>query len=88
MKLKYEFTVREIMGEYALVPMGESALRLNGMIITNAVGALLCEKLREEAETDELVQAVLDEFEIDEETAKHDVGEFISYLRSAQLLTE
>ena len=88
MKLKYEFAIREIMGEYALVPMGNSALQLNGMVLTNAVGAFVCEKLAQETSQEALVQAVLDEFDIDESTAENDVAEFVGYLRSAQLLTE
>ena len=88
MKLKYEFSVREIMGEYALVPMGESALRLNGMILTNAVGAFVCEQLASDTTQEALVHAVLNEFEIDEKTAQTDVAEFLEYLRTAQLLSE
>ena len=37
MKLKYEFSVREIAGDYVLVPLGEAALKLSGMITTNEV---------------------------------------------------
>ncbi len=88
MKLKYDFSIREIMGEYALIPMGESALQLNGMILTNAVGAHVCENLGTDVTQEALVQSVLDEFDIDETTAKNDVEEFLGYLREAQLLTE
>ncbi len=88
MKLKYEFSIREIMGEYALVPMGDSALQLNGMILTNAVGAFVCENLVADTTEENLLQAVLNEFEVDVQTAKTDVSEFLQYLRKAQLLLE
>ncbi len=88
MKLKYEFTVREIMGEYALIPMGESAVALSGMLLTNAVGAFVCELLAEPTDQEALLKAVLDEFDIDEATARNDIAEFLDRLAEAQLLTE
>ena len=88
MKLKYEFAAREIMGEYALVPMGESAVQLKGMLLTNSVGAFVCEMLAEEIEKEDLIKAVLDEFDIDEATARSDVEEFLSRLEEAHILAE
>lgn len=88
MKLKYDFTARELMGEYVLVPKGESALHMSGMIITNAVGAFLCEKLQQDMTSDMLVDELLNEFEIDEATAKEDVASFLKLLQTQGLLAE
>ncbi len=88
MKLKYEFTVRELMGEYVLIPQGESALHLSGMIITNAVGAFLCEKLHQDMTKELLIHELLEEFEIDEATAYEDVTAFLQNLQSKELLSE
>lgn len=86
MKLRYEFTVRQIAGEYILIPMGKDALAFSGMISTNPVGALLCEKLKSETDEESLVEAVLEEFEVDRETAQADTREFLELLRKARLL--
>lgn len=88
MRSKYQFTVREIMGEYAVIPMGESALAMSGMIITNAVGACLWTALQEETYEAQLVAQLLSEFEVDEKTAQKDVSEFLQQLRSLDFLME
>lgn len=88
MKLKYEFTLREIMGEYIMVPVGEGALAVSGMGTTNEVGAYICELLAEERSYEQLLEAILGEFEVDEATARTDLEEFLSRLRTFALLHE
>ena len=39
MKIKREFVLREIAGDILLVPVGKTALDLNGMLTLNEVGA-------------------------------------------------
>lgn len=87
MKLKYELTVREIMGEYLLVPMGEGALKISGMGSTNAVGAFICKHLKEDCTYDELYAALLNEFEVEEDVAKKDMDEFLDRLRQLEVLS-
>ena len=86
MKIKKEFVLREIAGEYILVPVGNTAMEFNGLITLNEVGAFLWEKLQQQIELDQLVDAVLDEYEIDPETAGLDVEEFVENLRKAEIL--
>ena len=54
MKIKYDFSVREIAGDFVLVPLGEAALQLSGMITTNEVGAFLIEQLQTETTKEKL----------------------------------
>lgn len=86
MKLKYEFNVRQIAGEYILVPMGAGALAFSGMVTTNEVGALICEKLKGETSKEALVEAVCGEFDTTPETAQADLEEFLTRLDKAGLL--
>lgn len=86
MKIKKEFVLRKIAGEYILVPVGNTAMEFNGLITLNEVGAFLWEKLQQQIELDQLVDAVLDEYEIDRETAGLDVEEFVENLRKAEIL--
>ena len=88
MNLKYEFTIREIAGEYVLIPMGKSALAFSGMVTTNAVGATVCRRLAEPATKQELLEAICEEFAVEEETARRDLEEFLILLRGADLLEE
>ena len=86
MKIKYDFSVREIMDEYILVPVGESALDFAGMVTTTEVGAFLCGLLREDVSYDSLLRAMLDEYEVDEATARTDLDEFLAALKQHGLL--
>lgn len=86
MKLKKELVIREVAGDYLLVPVGQTALSLNGMMILNDTGAFLWEKLPEAADEAALVDALLAEFEVDRPTAEADVKEFLDQLRALEIL--
>ena len=88
MKLKHEFVIREIAGEYVLVPMGKSALAFSGMVTTNAVGAYICEQLASPITGEALLDAVCQEFEVSRQTAREDTEQFLNMLRKAALLEE
>lgn len=88
MKLKYEFAVREIMGEYVMVPLGAGALEFSGMISTTETGATLVEALKEHVTYQELLQRLLEEYEIDEATAAADLDEFLNQLKRLNLIVE
>lgn len=86
MKLKYEFAVREIAGDFVLVPMGKAALKLSGMISTNAVGAFLWEQLLEENSEERLAGKLVEAFDVDIITAENDVKEFLEQLQKLDLV--
>ena len=88
MKLKYEFIVREIAGEYVMVPMGAAALEFSGMASTNAVGAFICEKLKQETTPEAVLDSICREFEIDRATAQADLNAFLDDMRKVKLLDE
>lgn len=72
------FVKREVAGETLLVPVGETTRNFNGMVMLNETGTFLWEALQEPKTEDELVRAILDEFETDPETALSDTKEFIN----------
>lgn len=86
MKIDKSFILREIAGDYVIVPTGDTALQFNGLITVNEVGAFLWEKLQEEITEQELVEAVLAEYEVDADTAQKDVSEFLDYLVQGAIL--
>lgn len=88
MRVKYEFAVREIAGDYVLVPLGMAALEFAGMITTNEVGAFLWNLMQNEVELETLVKEVMNAFEIDETTARQDVVEFVEQVRQLGILEE
>ncbi len=80
MKLKEGFILREIAGQTVAVPtMGD--VDLNMMITLNSTGAFLWEKLRKDVSVEELVSALLKEYDVDEATARRSVNGFVGKLK-------
>ena len=80
MKLKEGFLLREVAGQMVAVPTAGD-LDLNMMITLNGTGAFLWEKLQSEISEDGLVSALLDEYDVDEATARRSVEAFVGRLR-------
>lgn len=88
MKLRGEFIVRELSGDIVAIPVGQTALELNGMILLNDVSRVIWERLAEGSDLPGIVTAVTDAFEVSAEEAETDILEFIGKLREASLLDE
>ena len=86
MKTLYEFVARNIAGEDFLVPIGEAAKRYSGLFALNETGAFLWKHLPDAKDEQELVELVLDEYDIDRESAGADVAEFLQKLRDMDIL--
>lgn len=87
MKIEKEFILREIAGDYILVPVGSTALEFNGLLTVNEIGAFLWERLKKETTIDALTAAVLEEYEVDEGTARRDVEEFVASLQKVGVIS-
>lgn len=88
MKASKELILRQVAGEYILVPTGSAALRIHGMINLSESGALIWEQLSEERTEEELVKAVLLEYQVEEATARADVAAFLEQMRGLGILEE
>ncbi len=88
MKIKSGFTKRNIAGADIVVPVGDMSLEFNGMITLKGAGGFLWDCLKENLTRDELVNKVLDTYDIDKNTAETDVDEFIELLKQNNLLDE
>lgn len=88
MKIDKEFVLREIAGDYIIIPTGKAALEFNGMITVNEVGVFLWKLLQNEVTIDDLVKAVIEEFEVEEEVAREDILEFLQGLVGGGILSE
>ncbi|MBR3796809.1 MAG: PqqD family protein [Clostridia bacterium] len=80
MKLKDGFILSRIAGKVVAVPtVGD--LDLNMMISLNETGAFLWEKLQNDVSEEELVCALLQEYDVDEATARRSVTAFVFKLK-------
>lgn len=80
MKIKKGFIVRRVGGQNVAVAVGEMSKSFKGMIRLNDTGKFLWDALVSGADEDQLVAKVLDEYEIDEPTARADVKAFVAKL--------
>lgn len=88
MRVSKEFVLREIAGEFIIIPTGKTVLEFNGLITVNEVGLFLWKLLQEETEFEGLVQAVLEEYEVEEGVARMDIQEFIDRLAESKILID
>ncbi|MBQ8850716.1 MAG: PqqD family protein [Clostridia bacterium] len=86
MKIKNGFVVRSIAGESVVVALGEASKNFNGIIKLNDTGRFLWDKLAEGCEKEELVSAILAEYDIDRATAESDIDRFTETLKGANIL--
>ena len=75
MKLRYEFSVMEMDGEYMAVPVGENAGTFNGMLRMNEVSAEILDLLKEDT-TPEAVHQILRERYLDSDD--REIGEALT----------
>lgn len=86
MKIDKEFILREIAGDYVIIPTGTTTLEFNGLITVNELGAFIWERLQEETTEEKLIEAIVEEYEVEEETAEADLKEFLDILKECRIL--
>lgn len=86
MKIKNGFILRQVADNYLVVAVGDAVKDFNGIINLNETGAFLWKILESGATEEELVKKLTEEYDVDEETAKKDVGKFVAKLAEANLL--
>jgi len=80
MKIKEGYLLREVAGSSIIVAIGDEAVNFDGIRTLNETGAFLWKQIEQGADEDKIVNALMEEYEVDEETAKNDVSEFVNLL--------
>ena len=86
MKIKDGYILREVAGNNIVVAVGDEAVNFDGIKTLNETGAFLWKNIEKGMDEKMLVKALMDEYEVDEETANTDVGEFVSLLNNNGLI--
>lgn len=86
MKIKDGFVLKEVAGQFIVVPVGEAVINFNGMLTLNKTGKFLFEALQEEKTTEELAEMLVGKYDIDRARALTDVREFVAALASNDIL--
>ena len=88
MKAKEGFVLRHVADEYILMPTGDNIATFKGTILLNEVSALIWEKLQKPVLKADLLQAVLDEFEVEKAVASADLDVLLKKLKGFGVITE
>ena len=86
MEIKKQLMKRQVAGETFLVPLGKAVYDSNGLFFLTEVGAFLWDLLVKAESEEELVAAVLAEYDVDEATARADINAFLTKLREMGIL--
>ncbi len=86
MKRKDDVLVQNIGGQDLLVPIGAKVAEMNGMVVLNPAARLIWDLLAEDRSEEDLVTAVVNQFDVDRERAQVDVKGFLSELAGWRLL--
>jgi len=86
MQLKKELMKRSIAGDTFLVPVGKTIYDSNGLFLLTEVGAFLWDLLPEAEDEQQLLTAVLGEYDVDEATAATDIHAFLEKLRNMGII--
>lgn len=88
MRIDPGFILREVAGEFILIPTGEAARNLSGLIALNSTGKFLVDLLKNDISQENLVTEMLNTYDVDKKTAEEDIIYFTSLLRENKMLIE
>ena len=88
MKTKKGFMLRSVGGRHVVVAIGKASEEFNGLITLNESGAFLWKLLQNGTTYEDMLAAMLEEYEVDEETARAGIDAFLETARGANLLEE
>ena len=86
MNIKKELISREIAGERFLVPVGKTVYDSHGLFILTEVGGFIWDLLPKAEDSEQIVAAVLDSYDVDEVTARADVAAFLAKLTELDII--
>ena len=87
MRINNGYLLRNLADEWVVIPIGSATLDFSGLIRVNDAGAFLWRILEHGSERALLIDALLNEYDIDQMTAEKDLDDFLDTLKSHGILT-
>lgn len=89
MKLREDYAVRQVAGQEFMVVQGTSFTDMTKVVSLNESGKLLWERLQGRVfQLDDAVAILMQEYDVDEATARHDVQSWIDQLSKSKLIIQ
>lgn len=86
MKLKQGFVLKQINKKYYAVPVGPLAARHKILVSMNSVCLFVWEQLQQEKTRQQLLDAILTEYDVDVDVAAADLDRFLAALTQSGLM--
>lgn len=86
MRIKEGFILRNVGEQAVVVSVGEASKVFNGMIKLNPTGEFLWKHIVDDVSEEDLVAALLEEYDVEESVAKEDVTAFVEKLKTAGIV--
>ena len=80
MKIKSNFSLRNIAGSWVALPVGNAVMDFTGMLTINETGLVLWHKLEGGCTLEELADALTEEYEVSYDQALADASAFVEKL--------
>ncbi len=88
MRISNLFISRKIADEHLLIPVGEAAMTVKGLVAMSESGAMLYEKLKTGCSKEDLIAALTAEYDVAESVAAQDTESFLDQMRQLNILIE
>lgn len=88
MKIRDDLILRKVGDTWAVFPIGDALNYYGNIMKLNETGVFLWEKLKNGCSLEELIVAVIREYELDRERASHVVMQFLNSLIEEKILGE
>lgn len=86
MELRKRMIKRTIGGDTFLVPVGKAVYEANGLYFLTEVGAFIWDLLPQARNEEDLLAAVLESYEVEEDIARADIAQFLGKLKEMAIL--
>lgn len=88
MKLKDGFVIHNSDQEQIMVAVGERAKEFSGLVRSNSTAAYIVECLKEDTTKENIIDAILQKYEVSREIVEKDVEKILEKLRSVGAIDE
>ena len=88
MQIKNGFTLRSVLDEHMVMPCGDNIGKFDGTVVLNDVSAFVFEQLKKPVSREDIIAAVLAEYEVDEATAAKDIDALLAQFRELGMIED
>ncbi len=86
MKIKEGFVLKDVADSHLVIPLGSQVVDFGAIIKLSETGAFLWSLMASDVSKEDLLTAMLSQYDVDETKASNDIDAFIMKLKEADLL--